>query len=33
LNALLQKKSREEQIPARMLKNTFSVEEEVDPTA
>lgn len=32
LNALRQKKSREELIPARMIKNTFEVMDVVDPT-
>lgn len=32
LNALRQKKSREELIPARMIKNEFEVTNNVDPT-
>ena len=32
LNALIQKKSREEKIPARTIKNTYHVSEHADPT-
>jgi len=32
LNALRQKKSREELIPARMIKNEFEVTTNIDPT-